>query len=109
MHRSKPEPEEEIRFMNILDRDNVPLARPVKISSHKLEEIESDELYFISIFEKAEGVDWDKKEHTSQNFFNAGKALGKIYRIYRYNQYLEIAESVIPDKYMEEFKDELTS
>ena len=126
-HRSKTELEAEIKFINILKKNNVPVASPVKISPHKfIEKIESDKnLYYISIFEKADGVDWNEKEHTEQNFFNAGKALGRMHKISKNidkkfnrdswdeNQYLKIAEKVIPKKEiidnLEEFKGELES
>ncbi len=123
-HRSYPELASEIKFINLLAENNLSVARPVEISTDKfLEQIESKkELYFLSIFEKAKGVDWHKKEHSEQNFFNAGKALGKIHRSsqnteikfkrepWYKNQYLEIAKDVIPeaeiidrlDKFMEE-------
>jgi len=124
-HRNKIELKEEIKFIKILDDYNVPIAKPLKILSNKfIEEIESnEELYFLTVFEKAKGVDWNKKEHTDQNFYNAGKALGKIHKASKNtnikfkrdswddNQYLEIAENVIPDKKiiknLEEFKEGL--
>lgn len=111
-HRNKVELEEELGFINLLDINKVPVSKPVKLYSLEyVEEIKSEkEAYFLCVFEKAKGVTWREKNHTDMNFFNDGRALGKLHKTskntekqfkrqpWSENQYLQIAEKVIPDK-----------
>lgn len=111
-HRNKIELEEELRFISLLDINEVPVSKAVILSSYEyVEEIKSEkETYYLCVFEKAKGVTWREKNHTDMNFFNAGRALGKLHKTskttekefnrksWSENQYLQITEKVIPDK-----------
>ncbi|MCM1989246.1 phosphotransferase enzyme family protein [Oceanirhabdus seepicola] len=122
-HRNKSELREEIELINILVKNGAPVTKPVKFPSlDYVEEIKSDkETYFVCVFEKVKGVNWNEKPQSDENIFNAGKALGKMHRIVQNternfkreawdkNQYLQIAKEVIPDKSIHNKLDELIS
>ncbi|WBW96589.1 phosphotransferase enzyme family protein [Oceanirhabdus sp. W0125-5] len=120
-HRNKTQLREEIEFINILFNNGAPVNRPVRFPSFDyVEEIKSiKETYFICIFEKVNGVNWNEKPQTDENIFNAGKALGMMHRIVQRteknfkrdawdkNQYLQVAKEVIPDESIHNKLDEL--
>lgn len=109
-HRSVKEIEAEISFLEILNENQVSVAKGVKLSHCDLVERfkTGNNEYLVAIFNKAEGLTWTEFNTNDDTYYMAGKQLGKIHDVskkmkgkkdranWHDNQYIKSAYEVIP-------------